>query len=549
MADLAREIVDEANRMRDKRRRHEGAWGQIRDYVIPMASDLLGGTRYNDPMRDLVLDNTAEQVHEALAAALVTIHTPANVDWLLLKTGNEDVNRRDDCAAYLERLSQTALAVFRSPTAGFATSQHEKYQDYVGFGQGGSLCLDKPGKAYRFTSVPLGQLLIADDGDGFVDTVYRDFELTARQAFQRWGDKVGEKVVKAANSSVDRERPFRFIHAVYPRRERRAGSPAARDMPLASCYINAEEMVLVAEGGFHVMPYAAPRWRKRAESPYGFGPGHVALPDTKMLQRIATASVVGAEKMIDPAWMLADDGIIGRFRTGNGRLNYFRRDAFNQGDPAKPLLTGGQPQLGEEMMQGCRTRIENAFFKPLLQMVRKDRMTATEVIKVMEEGQRILGPYSGRTQQEDLAPIVMRIADGLVRDGVIGDMPDALRDQELKIEYVSPAAKQQRIAQASGLAQFTEITAGLTALKQDLPDNLNADEIYRDVGDIVGFPRRWFMPRDRVQGIREERDRAQAAEQERVATNEGLEAGANAVRALPALTQALGRPTEALNAA
>lgn len=547
MPDLAREVIDRADRMKSERGVFEAHWQEIRDFIVPLSAALTRTETPGQKSHGQVLDNTGESAHEMLAGALVSIMTPDAVDWFTLRARNERVNQLPEAGWWLEDCAQRMLAVFRSPRGGFALSQHEKYLDVSSMGTAGGFIADRPGRGIIFSSIPLRQLLLAEDADGFVDTVYRDFTLTARQAMQRWNTKVGPKIQEAARDERRRDKPFRIVHAVYPRSDRDPGKKDRRNLPFASVYVSADDRHVIEEGGFHEMPYVTPRWMKRGEEVYGRGPGMKALSDVKMLQRTMKVTIKGAEKMVDPSLMVADDGIVSPVRSGPGAITFYRSGAWQQ-DPIKPLLTGGRPDIGEELMNGIRFRIDNAFMKPLIQMIRKDRMTATEVLQVVEEGQRILGPYLGRLKTEDLGPMIERVFAIMLRAGGFAPMPEVLQGEEIEIEYVSPAVKAQRVARARGLAQFSEITAPLVQADPSLMDNIDADRAFRDTADVMGLPKDWLRPAEQVQEMRQARQQAQAQAAQRQAMAETVSTAANAVRALPALRQAVSG-TEAPDAA
>ncbi|WP_428247229.1 portal protein [Ferrovibrio sp.] len=548
MTDRVQEIIASTDRMRARRSRRESRWQEILTYVIPMSAAITTADAMEN--RDAVIDNSGEQAHERLAAALVSICTPSIIDWFQMIPANEALREDDENAGWSQDCSRRMLRAIRDPDTGFAAVQHMKYQDAAGMALGCSAALEVPGVGIRFTSVPLRQVLIGEDAYGKVDTVHRDFELTALRAARLWGRNAGPKVLEHAADPKKADTTFRFVHAVLPNDEFVPGSMLARNLPLASLMVNVSEKHEIEAAGFHSMPYQTPRWRRRAGDEWGRGPGDVALADIKLLQRTAGVTIKGAENNLDPAWMLADDGIIGTFRKGNGRLNYARTDAYSQGrDPAKPLLTGARTDIGEEMMAGIRQRIDIAFFRPLIEMVRKDRMTATEVLEVKAEAARVMGPYLGNLQSEDLGPLLLRLFDIMERGGAFLPRPNALRGERMVPDYTSPDARGQRVAQARGVAQLTELMQPLIATKPDLLDNLDGDEVFRDTGAVLGLPQKYFVTRSKVAQIRQARADAQRAENERVAMNEGLGAAADAASALPAITQSLQSPTEALGGA
>ena len=57
--------------------------------------------------------------------------------------------------------------------------------------------------------------MVAESAEGRIDTVFRKLILSARQAHQKFGDKCGEKSMKALDTDPDKE--FEYIQAVFPR--------------------------------------------------------------------------------------------------------------------------------------------------------------------------------------------------------------------------------------------------------------------------------------------------------------------------------------------
>lgn len=539
-ADRARDVVDRADRLRADRGTAESVWQEIRDNIVPLASavnrvETRGGRTHRD-----VLDNSAETASDMLAAAVVSILTPDHSDWFQLRLVDGDEADDHAGAVWLEQATAIMLSAFRSPRSGFAASEHELAHDIVDFGTGCQFIADRPGAGIRFMTLPLRQVLIDENADGEVDTVFRDFELTARQAVQKWQGRAGGKVIQAAADPKKQDQKFRFVHAVQPRGDRDPSKRDARNMPFTSTYVSVEDKSVITDGGFQELPYVTPRWAKRAEEIYGRGCGHKALADVKSLQRGMKVTFRGAERMIDPPLLVENDGVLGPVKLTGGALNWIDAAAASGNrDPIRPLLSGARPDIGEDLMAGVRFRIDNAYMKPLVQMIRKDRMTATEVLQVAEEGQRVLGPYLGRLKSENLGPKIERVFAILMRAGAFPPPPETLQGREIRVEYVSPAVRQQKVGRARGIAQLGEILAPFIQMDPTLMDNLDADVALRDTADILGLPQTYLRAPEAVQQMRQQRAEAQAQAQQQQQMVEGVDTAANAVRALPALRQAV----------
>ena len=57
--------------------------------------------------------------------------------------------------------------------------------------------------------------------------------MTARQAKQRWDNKAGEKVAKAAGNPRGQDDLYEFLHAIMPRGERDPRRRNRRNKPFA----------------------------------------------------------------------------------------------------------------------------------------------------------------------------------------------------------------------------------------------------------------------------------------------------------------------------
>lgn len=552
----AEALLDTVSRLRTEKAPLEAHCEEIHRYILPSITPPLARSEaMGDKAHAEVLDNTAESANDMLAAAIHDAITPEAIDWFSLRiTDDESLNDDPEIGAWLEDCAARMLNVFRSPRAGYALAAHEMRVDLVTFGTGCLAVLDRPGEGIVFVAVPFAQVLLETDADGRVVGVYRDFELTAVQALRAWPDDVGPAIRRAATgrSAAERNRTFRFVHAVTRRLERDPGRAAIdnRHKPWAEEILSVTDRRILRTGGYDENPFITPRWTKRAGEPYGRSQSMKVLGDVKMLQRAARVNIAGAELAMRPPLLVSDDGVLGPVRLTAAGLNKVRGDALmGSGSPIRPLLTGARPDIGEELMAAIRQRIETTYFKPLIQLVRKDRMTATEVLEVMAQNQRILSPFLGRLKAEDVGPTVERMFAIMLRGGAFRPMPAKLSEREIGVEYVSPMVKRQRLAQAQGLAQFLEIVTPLSSLKPEVFDNLDVDRAFRDTADIMGLYKDWVRKAEVVTSIREERQQVQEQAAQRQAFAETAGAAADAARALPALRQTLNSPTEAFDAA
>jgi hypothetical protein len=504
--DRAAEIVQRAATMKSDRAAFEGHWEEVRRVVAPDAGGFVAPTVPGEKTRNEIVDSAAEQANEEFGASVHSMVTNPVDNWLTLGFEDEDDKADDDEKAWMETAQRRCMIDLQRPEGGFTLAASELYGELGPFGTACLYIGDPRGLPIMFSARPLGEIFIAENAHGRVDTVFRRFELTARQAVQEWGDAVGEKISKAATDPKSQDVKFPFIHAVYPRADRDPRKIDRYNKPLASCWVNQSETQLIAEGGFDEIPYAVPRWLKRPGEVYGRGPGMKVLPDAKMLQRVQRATIRGAEKMIDPPLMIPDDGV-GKIDLRSGGLVTVRQDMLLRSDPIRPIVANARPDFGEELSQGIRERIQNGFYKPLMMLARDPRMTASQFLGLQEESFRILSPFFGRILTELLAVAADRVFGINLRRGRLGMPPASLANRRLRWRFISPIAKAHQLAEARGIVQTVETMAPIINADPAVLDNLDADKAFRRVMELTGVPFSLMRPikqRDAIRQARQE---------------------------------------------
>lgn len=531
-------IIRRAEELRRNRSVFEAHWQEVRDYVIPLArafnrTDTPGGKLHQN-----IYDSTGEDCSERLAAALDGMLTNPADAWFRLRPADPELQPDYDAAAWLDGAVRVLNFVFSSPRSQFRPGIHAAYLDLVNFGNAVLYVADRPGSLPLFRAIPLPEVCFAEGEDGRVDSAFRQFTMTARQALQRWGDKAGPKLAKDAEKCPDK--PWKFLHAVYPRGEPEITElpQPSHKLPWASVWINVDEKLQVEERGYHEFPFVAFRWIVRAGEVYGRGPGMKALADIKMLQRASRANIIGAETVMHPPLLMADDGVIGTPDLRPGGITTYRAGIY-QTDPIRALLSGARPDLGQDLIDGIRAKIEKAFYVDLLSVMQDPKMTATQVIRLDEETMRILGPVSAR-MQGDLSTLIDRTFGICLRAGLFPPPPESLQGQELRTEYLSPLARAQRYPELTATSRTLEISRPLIEMDPSLLDVFDGERIIRETAEITGMPVGQLRSPATVAQMRQARNET-ADQQNMVQTAvAAAPAAAKLIKAAPGLLPAAG---------
>jgi hypothetical protein len=509
---MVTDIIREHEQMVSERGIWEQHWREIAERVLPrnnwfQATDKVEGEKRTEK----VFDATAGLALDRFAAAMESMLTPRTQQWHRLKVRNPELRENDEIQEYLDEVTQILFQVRYSPKANFASQAHENYISLGAFGSGAILIDDIVGYGIRYKSIHLSEIYFCENHAGIIDKVHRKFEMTARQAAQKWGiDKIPEKIRTALEKSP--ERKFEFIHCVKPNEDYKSGRMNYEGMPYASYYLSLEGNQMVSRGGYKTFPYAISRYVTGPKEVYGRSPAMTVLPDIKMINEMSKTVIRAAHKIVDPPLLLQEDGVLQAFNTRPGALNYGGVD--DQGrQVVVPLQTGARVDIGMEMMEQRRKVINDAFLITLFQiLVDAPNMTATEAMLRAQEKGALLAPTMGRQQSEMLGPMIERELDILSRAGVLPPMPEALMEVEgeIEIEYVSPLNRAQRAEEGVAIMRTLEAVAPLAQIDPGVMDIFRPDEIARELAEINGVPAKILRSKEEVMAIKE--GQAQAAE-------------------------------------
>lgn len=512
--DIAKDHLKRFAAMQSARSLLDGHLQDIRDHIRPISGSFTGAEAAGAKTRGAILDSSGEDASDLLSSSVHGYLTNPGTTFFGIRTKDPDLMRGNQVQAWFERAVKIMMFGFEDFETGFMSDIGQVYGEDADFGTTCMYIADRPGKLPLYQAQSLTDYWIDQDDEGVVDTVYRRFQLSARNAVARWGDKAGEKVVKAAKSDK-LDTTFTFLHAVTPRNNGRTGLLASGEMPFASHWISVEDKTLIAEGGYQDMPYIVGRWAKRSGELYGRGPGMKALADDKMLQRAMTVTIRGVEKQVDPGLMVFDDGVVGAIRSGSNSITTIRRDLLTgRQSPIQSMPFGGAPDVGEAFMVSIRERIERAYFNHLLRQLRDPRMTATQVLEIKEETLKILGPFLGRIQNELLGPIIMRTFGIYFRAGYFPPPPDVLRGERIEVEYVSPIARARKLSEARAVSQLYDVIAPISDRNPEVLDRIDDDAAVLAVADSLGTPRSIIRDDDTVAAIRDARNAAKEQAQQ-----------------------------------
>jgi hypothetical protein len=182
------DIIREHEQMVSDRGVWEEHWREIAERVLPRQDWFQASNKTPGEKRtEKVFDATAGLALERFSAAMESMLTPRTMRWHKLKVRNPEISDDKSIQAYLDEVTDILFQVRYNPKANFASQVHENYMSLGAFGTGAIFIDDVVGTGIRYRSIHLSEVYFCENYAGIIDKVHRKFEMTARQAAQRWG--------------------------------------------------------------------------------------------------------------------------------------------------------------------------------------------------------------------------------------------------------------------------------------------------------------------------------------------------------------------------
>ena len=535
-----------------------------RDYEI---------ARYVNPRRELLrdsqrFDNKGEargkDSYSGVAGSALSVWADGmqghlvsqSLRWFKNITSSPGLNRVDEVKQYLQRYDEAMYGEYNN--SNFYSILGEWFRDAGSIGTATLFTEEDIGRGLAVhTPIHPREVFISENRYGNVDTVFRKFFLTAKQAVEKFGkEKLSKNIVD--NAEKHPEKKHEFIHAVFPNEDQMFGSLLSIHKPISSIYLETASDKLETDGvvrrsGFDINPYAVWRLRKNSDEIYGYSAAADAMIEIKKSHQMSKTLMKAAHMAVSPPLNIPEH-MRGNTRIEPDGKNYFERG----GDKASVIHTGVNYPIAIDREEKIQRIIEDAYrVEFFLILARAEReMTATEIMERAAEKAVLLGPQQDRLYSEGLIPAnenVHTIAD---LAGRLPEPPQILIDAteeakannlpqiRLNLQLIGPLAQaRKRQAEMQPIKNGLNELAQASAIFPKVLDRIDPDRLAERILDSTDFPQDVMRTDDELRELREQQERelAEAKAQQQ------LQGMAEAVPKLNQKTEE-GSPLEAIGA-
>ena len=457
-----RELVEQGDRLFEKKRPLHNLWQTMAEHFYPMRADFTVTRRWGEEFASHLTTGRPMLAHRDLGNALSSMLRPRATPWFHARTADEQVNEDAGARQWLDAKAAVMRRAMYDPRSQFIRATKQGDNDFVCFGQ--TVIQVSPNRhldGILYRTWHLRDCAWCENAELVIDVFHRDWKIEARDYMRLFPANAA-----AAIRSIAHKEPYREIkcrHIVLPAEEYDAGGGEGElrrnKLPFVSLYVDCENDTLLEAVPQRRLGYVIPRWVTPSGSQYAHSPATVvALPDARMLQQMTLTILEAGQKAVDPPLKATREAIVGGVNAYAGGLTWVDAEYDEKLGAALEPLLDVSPGLafGERREEKIEALINEAFF--LNQIALPDLtagdMTAYEVQKRVEEYIRRALPLFEPMEAEYNGGLCEETWNLCMEQGTFGaldDMPPILRGREIDWQFEVAVTGGQRARQGAGL--------------------------------------------------------------------------------------------------
>lgn len=555
MATLADDYITRHSDLVAKRTDFDKYWQQVHEVAAPDATDFrssMFGFGVASSFQEAtaarasrkLYDSTAVWCVDRLASGIESLIVPQSEYWhgySLTDFTKED--ETDEEKFFLERLRNLTFKLRYDADTGWVTAIQTAIRRVVAFGNAFIMVEEGWDKRalFRYRYLPLSECYIDENHYNQVDYFCRAYQLTARQAVQKFGpDKVSPSIRRNAENPTGASQRHRFLQCIGPRDDYGLPSAGVQKAPWYSVHIDVDNKRICGMSGFYEFPIIDFRWMPEPGRLWGEGPVMKALADIQSVNRMARNELVANEQAHNPPLLVSDAGVVNRPNSAPGAITYGGLNAQGQ-RRVEPLFNSQRLDFATMVLEAKRNQIKESMYINLFALlVQNPQMSATEaMIRANEKGE-LLGPAGSRLQQS-LSNLNERELGIMTRRGIFNREqfrpPESMAGENIGAAFTSPLDRARKGREVEGTMNLLNVLSPIAQVDPTVVDNLDAEKMVRGLADRMGVPVAFIRNTEAVKAIQQQRAEQQANAQNAEIAKNAASASKAGVEALAGMQQ------------
>jgi len=471
--------------------------------------------------RSIINSKGLKALKTATAGMFAGVMSPTR-PWFSLATPDPALTQFQPVQEWLHQVELQMRAVFNA--GNLYVMAPVMITELLEFGTGCMTHVDDEENLARFYTHTAGSYMLAQDEKFQINTMAREFQMTAEQMVLEFTDgKDLSKLSIAVRRSIEENNLgawHNVIQFIEPNTDFRPNNFLTQFKAFSSIKYepgNVDKHALLSEKGFDEFPVYTPRWGLTGEDVYGTDcPGMDTLGDIKQLQIQEKRKGQAIDKMVNPPLQAPPSVKNVPISSLPGGLNIY------DGGGGQKIESLYQVNLSladlKEDMQRVERRIEDSFFVDLFLAI--SNMEGVQPRNQLELSERNaerllqLGPVLERLQGEFLDPLIARTFNQMARADLIPPAPPELQGAPLKVEYISSLAQAQKAVDTRGIDALTMYQS--TLIQANLSDGkkFNGDQAVSAYASLLGTPPNLMVPDEQIAQQRQAEQQQQQQQQQ-----------------------------------
>lgn len=495
------DLIKNGDRLFSNKQGLNSLWQETAEQFYVERADFTASRSLGSDFASHLMTGIPAMARRDLANQLASMLRSKDKDWFSLAPADEELADDPRVTEWSKAKCDVMRRAMYDTDAMFTRATKEGDNDFITFGQTViSLELDLENLSLLYKCWHLRDMAWEENDRGQIDYIHRRWKMTARNLCRKYEKTCGPKVHEIARKEPFKE--FKCRHVIVPFDEYDYQTPDDRPKPrrgqfkYMSVTIDCDNEQILEEVPVVEHQYIIPRWQT-CGSQYACSPATtIALPDSKLLQRITFTLLQAGEKAVDPPLVAVREFLRSDIAHYAGGVTWADGDYDeSKGQGIRSLMDDKNNNLafGEGMADRYVDQIKAAFYlnQIILPPAGPD-MTAEEVRARLAQYIRQALPLFEPMEQEYNGQICEKTWGVLMRAGAFGSpndpeqFPPALAKQEMKWVFESPLTDARRKQDAVQFRESVELVQVAAAVDPSLAQEFDARKDFRKALQGIG---------------------------------------------------------------
>jgi hypothetical protein len=530
------ELIKRYDRAKKERMPWEQKWQLIQDQVFPDYRNYVNRAETQQQPQTSKIKNhsgiVSGKINKIVALLSSQLMDPA-VKWMDLTSVIKGLTYNEYAAEWIFYCKEALYDLFSDPDSNFYPSTFDFHLDWYALGNGcRNIILRKDNGNIQFSTISMQNVYAEQSGYGDLSIIYRAFHLTAKQAYDLWGENIHPRQLRLVQNSRGEPgtfKKFEYVEISMPNPAYGIPLPHGEILPTLeylTCVLDKTNKSIVDIATHHHSPYVLSRFLVAPNETYGRSYVWNAMPDIVSINRISKRILQGVDFAIFPVNLVKDETSITQSQITPGA--FIAGLDYNGNPTIRQLPPFANPQVGIEFYNLKANELDDELAAREIFPAESSNMTATEINERRIQANNRVRPLLVRLEHEDLNKTVRRTLSLLEQKGKLPpfpyeklqispeEMPNPL--DSLQVHFSGQMARMQKLQDIVNSDALFQKILQAAQVDPSVLDRMNLDALIVEEAKIYGISPAIMNKEEQVQSIRQQR--AQVEEQRLQMQNE-----------------------------